>query len=144
MKIITTQLLIFTLLTVSLRIPIFGQSQPVPSASAAAAELAEADLIKPSPDLKNVFARKTAEYNERAFKFDLKKAEKEERKQQTKKKFWNKTNTALMVLFIVGMAGLVFLVTKYYHKCIRTNYPGCDPVNDEGCVCEEYEKRVKD
>src|SRR5262249_37930275 len=136
--------LIFTLLTVSLRTPIFGQSQPVPSANPAAAELAEADLIKPRPDLKNVFAKKTAEYNERALKFDLKKAEKEERKQQTKKKFWTKTNTAIMVLFIVGTAALVFLAVKYYHKCIRTNYPGCDLVNDESCVCEEYEKRVKD
>jgi len=44
---------------------------------------------------------------------------------------------------VVGIAAIVFLVAKYGKDCIRTNYPGCDLVNDEACVCEEYEKRVK-
>ena len=144
MKILTTQLLIFALLVVSLRVPIFAQAQPVPIAGGpVAAESQEESPATTKPDLKSVFDGKTKEFRDRSAFFDLKKAEKEERKQQAKKKTWNKTNTAIMVLFVVGIAAIVFLVAKYGKDCIRTNYPGCDLVNDEACVCEEYEKRVK-
>jgi len=143
-RVLTTQLLIFALLIVGLRVPGVAQPQPAPANEPVTSDSADIDLIKTKSDLRSVFAKKTAEYNKRALNFDLKKTEKEERKQQPKKKFWSKTNTTFLVLFIVGTAALVFLIAKYYHKCIRTNYPDCTPGVDESCVCEEYEKRVKD
>ena len=144
MKILTTQLLIFALLTVSLPVSIFAQAQPVPIAEGSvASENTTENTSTEKPDLKTVFDKKTKELRDRSAFFDVKKAEKEERKQQAKKKTWDKGTTIGMILIAVGMAALVFLLIKYGKDCLRTNYPGCDWVNDEGCVCEEYAKRVK-
>ena len=145
MKILTTQLLIFTLLVVSVCLPIFAQTQPVTVTNGPVpVEDADESPAPKKPDLKNVFGKKASELKDQSIFFDVKKAEKESRRQQPKTNNWSKRKTILVwVLVGIGAAVGIYFLAKYAKDCIKSDPPGCDPFYDEYCTCTEYAPRNK-
>jgi hypothetical protein len=88
-------------------------------------------------DLKQLFKKETENIKKQGSAIDPKKMEKAAR-QSMKNGLTSKEKTFL-ILFIAGMAVLVFLVIKYYKKCIRYEND-CDPAFNDNCYCEEYEQ----
>ena len=138
----TASLLVFAILSVSLTLPVTGQQQQkVP----AKGTLSSVENTESAPaDMREVFAKQTAELRADAAVFDPVKAERERGNQQAQKKGWSKTKKALVITaVVVGIAALTFLMIKYYRKCIRySEYCNIDPNTGlEDCPCEEYEQK---
>ncbi len=140
LKSTTAFLLVFSILTVSLTLPVTAQQQ-IP-----AKENPTAAKKRPAPaDMKDVFAKQTADVKADAEAFDPVKTERERGNQQAQKKGWSKTKKTLVIAAIVaGAAALTFLLIKYYRKCLRYSETDCYYNPDTGvreCTCEEYEPR---
>jgi len=90
-------------------------------------------------DLKQVFSRETEKLKKDSTVIDAKIMDKTRR--QVPKQGWTKTEKTVMVLFVVGLAALLFVAIKYGKNCIRYEN-NCSP-SDEGCLCEEYEQKDK-
>lgn len=136
----TTLFLIAAILSVTLTSPVHGQppvaSGPSEPSNTQTATAANSDKAK--PDLKKTFEDETKKFNAKSAEFDPVKIEHENNKQQAKKKFWNKTNTIVMVSFAIGIAVLVWFVIKYGKECIETTPRNCNLYSDDNCYCERY------
>lgn len=142
----TTVLTIVALLIVSFMAPVTGQppaksgSSEPPTNTQASEKLADGKKPeKNQPDLKKVFDEETKKFKAESAEFDPVKLEIEKGKQQSKRG-WTKSDVALITVFAVGIAVLVYLVVKYGKNCIETNRPNCNISTDENCYCERYEE----
>ena len=129
----TTLFVIFALLTITIVPP--ALSQPPEKTP----DLQSVSQQK-KPDMKRVFEAETERFNADSAKFDPVKADREAARQQTQKK-WSTTKKTLVIAAIaVAVAAVVFLLVKYGKNCLRYE-DDCDPILDEFCQCEEYERR---
>lgn len=85
-------------------------------------------------DLRQVISKQTKNIKSQSLAVDAKEMEKLRR--QVPKSRWTKTQTAITILVVVGIAALVFLLVKYGKDCLRYEN-NCNP-SDENCYCEEY------
>ena len=136
----TTWLLVFAILTVSITFPVTAQQQ-VPAKDA----VVPAEKKDPAAaDMKEVFAKQTAEIKADEAVFDPVKAEREKGNHQAQKQGMSKTKKVLLWTAVaVGFAALLFVAIKYAKKCIRYS-DDCTYNPDTGnydCPCEEYERR---
>ena len=133
-KFATSLLVIFALITVSMQAPVLGQpleTKPESETSSSA---------KPQPNLKKLFSAETERFKADSAAFDPVKADREAARQQTQKK-WSTTKKTLVIAAIaVAVAAVVFLLVKYGKDCLRYE-DDCDPILDEFCQCEEFERR---
>lgn len=139
----TAYLLVFAILSVSITLPVTAQQQQVPAKEPITPAVRNETR---APDMKEVFAKQTAQVQADAAVFDPVKTERERGNQQAQKKGWSKTKKALVITaVVVGIAALTFLTIKYYRKCIRySEYCNIDPNTGlEDCPCEEYEQKDK-
>lgn len=139
----TAYLLVFAILSVSLTLPVTAQQQQIPAKE----RITSADKNETAtPDMREVFAKQTAELRADAAVFDPVRTERERGNHQAQQKGWSKTKKALVITaVVVGIAALTFLMIKYYRKCIRySEYCNIDPNTGlEDCPCEEYEQKDK-
>ena len=136
----TTWFLVFAILTVSITYPVTAQQQIPAKESVVPTEKKD-----PAPaDMKEVFAKQTADIKADEAVFDPVKAEREKGNQQAQKQGMSKTKKVLLWTAVaVGFAALLFVAIKYAKKCIRYS-EDCDYNPDTGnydCPCEEYEPR---
>ncbi len=89
-------------------------------------------------NLKQVFSKETDKIKSESSVIDAKSMEKAQRQKTTRSK-WTGKQTALIVLFAVGVAALVFVLIKYGKNCLRYEN-NCNP-SDDGCYCAEYEQQ---
>lgn len=132
---LTSFLLIYSILLVSLTLPAAAQPNERPSQEAVVPKQQEIDSV----GLKKTIAREDAKFRAESATYDPVKAEKEARK-QTAKKGWSRNDKLLLAGLIVAVAAIVFFVVKYGKECVRSSPAGCTPGVDEYCVCEEYEQ----
>lgn len=97
------------------------------------------ELRENRSDLKQVFSKETEKLKNESTVVDAKMMDKTRR--QVPKQGWTKTEKTIMVVFVVGLAALLFVVIKYGKNCIRYEN-NCSPA-DEGCYCAEYEHKDK-
>lgn len=92
------------------------------------------------PDMNSAIAEANTKIAKDAAAFDPVKLERANSKQQQKNN-WTRNEKIVLAAVIVGIAAIVVLVVKYGKDCVRSRPAGCNPVTEEGCVCEEYEQR---
>jgi len=136
----TTWFLVFAILTVSITFPVTAQQQVPAKAAVVSAE----KKAPAAADMKDVFAKQTADIKADEAVFDPVKAEREKGNHQAQKQGMSKTKKVLLWTAVaVGFAALLFVAIKYAKKCIRYS-EDCDYNPDTGnydCPCEEYERR---
>ena len=135
-------LTIYSLLLVTIAANAQTQSGPSDNTFAEASEKNANTRDEPKParkkaDLKKVIDDETKRFNADNSRFDPVKLELEKAK-QARKSGWSKQDTAIMVVFAVGIAVLVWFVIKYGKECIETTPRGCSLTSDENCYCERY------
>lgn len=145
---IATLLLVYSMLIVTTVAPVHAQPQArpvdntiaeVPKKPEPANTTTDAKPAKKKIDFKKVIEEETKRLKVDSAKFDPVKIELEKAK-QARKSGWSKKDTALMVVFAVGIAVLVWFVIKYGKECAETNPPHCSLGTDEFCTCERYEE----
>lgn len=151
LKIATTALVIFALLTVTTHGPALAQSQPKTGDETVSStvkkekpglpfNVAETPKEKKRPDFKKIFDEETKQFKKKSAEFDPVKLDLERTRQQAPKHGLTGKEKTFLIVFIVGIAVLVVLLAKYGKNCIETTPKNCNIGTDENCYCERYEE----
>ncbi|CAN5326444.1 hypothetical protein BH10ACI2_BH10ACI2_24610 [soil metagenome] len=135
LKFTTTLLVTIAILSFPLSQPLFSQAKAEDNVKIEASQSPE-----PKPDLKKVISENEESYRQRTASVDVKELEKLNR-QTPKAGGWTTKEKVWLALGIVGVAALVFVLIKYYKKCLRSDPPNCTVGVDEICTCLEYEQK---